>query len=110
MLVPGWEAYLGTQTTASAKGGSVAAALLSEQLRLLTPDADIPRGCVVGSHSWREMMALAAYRAGKNWLRAAEFGFWRNPTTMWSSYVQLHVITSVLVLSSVSGVRGDCGF
>ena len=38
-------------------------------------DADIPTGCVVGSHSWREMMALAAYRAGKNWLRAAEFGF-----------------------------------
>ena len=53
--------------------------MLSEQLRLLTPHADIPTGCVVGSYSWREMMALAAYRAGKNWLRAAKFGFWRNP-------------------------------
>jgi hypothetical protein len=87
-LCPGWECVLADRCTPSERGGSVAATLLSQQLRTLVPDADIPDGGMVGSHSWREMMALSAYRSGRHMLRCTEFGFWRKPDTMWASYIQ----------------------
>ena len=87
-LCPGWECVLADRCTPSERGGSVAATLMSQQLRTLVPDADIPEGGMVGSHSWREMMALSAYRSGRHMLRCTEFGFWRKPDTMWASYIQ----------------------
>jgi hypothetical protein len=80
-LCPGWECHLADRVRPSERGGSVAAALVSQQLRTLVPDSAIPDGCVVGSHSWREMMALAAYRSNRNWLRCSEFGLSRPDTS-----------------------------
>ena len=88
ILCPGWECTLADRCKPGERGGSVASNLLSQQLRTLVPDAELAHGDMVGSHSWREMMALAAHRAGCNPMRAAEHGFWAQPETMWTSYVK----------------------
>jgi hypothetical protein len=71
-------------------GESAAAMFLTRRLRALTAPmaAHLPRGAVVGSHSWREMAAVACYQAKFDTLRMACHGFWRDPATMWSSYIR----------------------
>ena len=48
----------------------------------------IPNGVVIGSHSWREMGAVACYQIWFDSLRMAGHGFWRDPTTMYVSYIR----------------------
>ena len=63
---------------------------LTQQLRRLSKPlaASIPKGAVIGSHSWREMAAVSCYLAWFDSLHMANHGFWRDPATMWSSYIR----------------------
>jgi hypothetical protein len=42
----------------------------------------------VTSHSWREMAAVSCYRAGHDFMRMTDRGFWRDPNTMMTSYIR----------------------
>ena len=74
-------------------GESRAAQWLTEQLRLVTAPVSnrIPDGVVIGSHSWREMAAVGCYQAKYDPLRMTCHGFWRDPTTMFNSYIRPYV-------------------
>jgi hypothetical protein len=71
-------------------GESASAQFLTLQLRrLVRPMAhEIPAGVVLGSHSWREMGAVASFHAKYDTLRMACHGFWKDPGTMWNSYIK----------------------
>jgi hypothetical protein len=73
-----------------AVGESAPAGFLTQQLRRLSKPlaASIPKGAVIGSHSWREMAAVSCYLAWFDSLHMANHGFWRDPATMWSSYIR----------------------
>ena len=43
---------------------------------------------MIGSHSWQEMAAVACYQAKFDTLRMSCHRFWRDPTTMWNSYIR----------------------
>ena len=42
----------------------------------------------VSSHSWREMAAVACWRARYDSIRMANQGFWAKVDTMWSAYIK----------------------
>ena len=73
-----------------AVGESIAAARSTRQLQRLTKPmaASIPDGIMIGSHSWREMGAVASFHARYDTIRMACHGFWKDPATMWVSYIR----------------------
>jgi hypothetical protein len=71
-------------------GESAPAMFLTRKLRDMVKPmaASVPAGSVIGSHSWREMAAVACYHARFDTLRMAAHGFWRDPRTMFVSYIR----------------------
>ena len=75
----------------SAKANGVAAAqLITDKLRELVDvkSLNLPVGATVSSHSFREMGATAAAKAGYDSIRMAAHGHWREIATMFNSYIK----------------------
>ena len=73
-----------------ATGESKHSQFLTQNLRRLAAPlaSSLPKGVVIGSHSWREMAAVACFLARFDSLRMANHGFWRDVATMWNSYIK----------------------
>ena len=62
--------------------------IMTAKMRDMTRGVVVPTGSTVSSHSWREMGAVASYKANYDMMRMCERGFWKDPATMWGSYIQ----------------------
>jgi hypothetical protein len=71
-------------------GADRAAIVLTQQLRRVArPYIDsLPAGQMVASHSWREMAAVACWRARYDPTRMIAQGFWNKVDTMFSGYIK----------------------
>jgi hypothetical protein len=87
---PGWQQMLNeaVKGNPNSKGGSEAAMIMTAKMRDMTRGVVVPKGSTVSSHSWREMGAVASYKANYDMMRMCERGFWKDPATMWGSYIQ----------------------
>jgi len=85
---PGWLTLLSERVPPREKAGSAAASFLTAVLRRLCGSLVLPAGCVISSHSWREMAAVSSYKADHNTFRMTSRGFWKRPETMWQSYIE----------------------
>jgi hypothetical protein len=67
-----------------------AAIVLTRELRRIARPyiLTLPAGQMVASHSWREMAAVACWRARYDSTRMATHGFWNKVDTMWSAYIK----------------------
>jgi len=89
-LCPGWQTLLADAVDGkpNLKNGSEAAMIMTAKMRDLTRGVDVPAGCTTSSHSWREMGAVASFKANYDTMRMCERGFWKDPNTMYTAYIQ----------------------
>lgn len=87
------------------KGGSEAAMIMTAKMRDLTRGVSVPAGCTTSSHSWREMGAVASFKANYDTMRMCERGFWKDPNTMYTAYIQpyLHFPLALIAILYQNG-------
>jgi hypothetical protein len=99
-LYPRWETLLSDLVSnPNDKNGATASSVMTGWLRKLTVGVEIPGGAVVASHSWRETGAVSCHKANYDTMKMCEHGFWRDPNTMFTSYIRpfLHFPRSALL-------------
>jgi hypothetical protein len=81
---------IGRRVSPSETNGAAAAQLVTDKLRELVDieSLNLPVGATVSSHSFREMGATAAAKAGYDSIRMAAHGHWREIATMYNSYIK----------------------
>ena len=81
---------IGRRVSPTATNGAAAAQLITDKLRELVDvkSLNLPVGATVSSHSFREMGATAAAKAGYDSIRMAAHGHWREIATMFNSYIK----------------------
>ena len=81
---------IGRRVSPSETNGATAAQLVTDKLRELVDieSLNLPVGATVSSHSFREMGATAAAKAGYDSIRMAAHGHWREIATMFNSYIK----------------------
>jgi hypothetical protein len=88
-MYPDWQTLLADMVhTPNAEGGSLASGIMTRKLRAVCAGVRVPKGSTISSHSWREMGAVASYKANYDVMKMTDRGFWRDPNTMYSSYIK----------------------
>ena len=87
-LVPQWYCYVADSVRGKKRSGSVAAELMTSDLRdLVGARVVIPAGVTMSSHSWREMAAVSSSRAGWCLFKMMRRGLWKRVETMIANYI-----------------------